>query len=333
MSGADVVFNLPGLAQMILGLAAPLLFLFYFRSRGGFATEGGALWSHFFIGMISTFLIAAVLPLQPIVNAVEPIAARLALDAFLIAAIPEETIKLAVVAAFVWRHHACETPHDLLVMTVAVAAGFSAMENIFYLIESDGWLALAFNRSLLSTPAHVFSAATMGAGLALWRWRGKRWRHLLLVLPAPILMHGLYNYFSSMSATLSESGELAADRMSWLVINGFLGINLVNIVLSSHLSRRLLGEEGHMRRRFALPNPKLLRRWRDALLMQRLFWGTLGAALVVAGGMVLYGTMTMTGYSLGGALAVMCAAHGLLFVAEALGIKRGRNILSYETPT
>ena len=133
MAEADVIFNLPGLAQMILGVAAPILFLFYFRSRGGFATEGGALWTHFFIGMISTFLITAVSPLQPFVNAVEPIAVRLALDAFLTAAIPEETIKLAVVLAFVWRHHACETPHDLLVMTVAVAAGFAALENVFYL--------------------------------------------------------------------------------------------------------------------------------------------------------------------------------------------------------
>ena len=44
--------------------------------------------------------------------------------------------------------------------------------------------------------------------------------------------------------------------------------------------------------------------------------------------------MTITEYPpLSNALAVMCAAHGLLFIAEALGIKRGRDTLSYNTPT
>ena len=68
-------------------------------------------------------------------------AAYLLLDNFLVVAVSEEVCKIVPVRLAAWKHPAFDYRFDAVVYSVSSALGFAAVENILYVVQSDGGIA------------------------------------------------------------------------------------------------------------------------------------------------------------------------------------------------
>ena len=108
---------------------------------------------------------------------------------FLIVGPVEETLKLLVVRATIYRHREFDEPIDAFVYAAAAALGFASLENLSYGAElGTGVLVM---RAVLSVPGHVLFSALWAYGLAHRRF-GKG--SVLPWLALAALSHGLYDF-------------------------------------------------------------------------------------------------------------------------------------------
>jgi len=115
-------------------------------------------------------------------------------NAFIIAALTEETFKFLVLYLFVWRSKEFDQYFDGIVYAVIISLGFACVENILYVLQSGFTVALM--RAILSVPGHGFFGVIMGYFFSLARFNPqKKNQYLLLSLFMPILFHGLYDFF------------------------------------------------------------------------------------------------------------------------------------------
>ena len=123
------------------------------------------------------------------------------IDNFLIVAATEEVGKYVVLRWRTWKSPEFNYTFDAVVYAVVVSLGFATLENIFYLM--DGSFTTAVARALLSVPGHAIDGVFMGFfyGIAKHAQRmgdNKRCStNLWLALIAPIIIHGLYDFFIS----------------------------------------------------------------------------------------------------------------------------------------
>jgi len=92
-------------------------------------------------------------------------------------------------------------PYQGLMGAAAVALGFAAIENLFYL-ERYGTVTLLF-RSVLTVPAHAFFTAPLGVAMAYSkRARGLAGKYLWLVgaLAFGMMAHGVYDVWLSLDS-------------------------------------------------------------------------------------------------------------------------------------
>lgn len=125
-------------------------------------------------------------------------------NAFVGAAIPEEAMKLCMLAIIANRCRHFDEYFDGIVYAVCIGMGFAGFENILYLIGDEDWILVGISRALLSVPAHSFFAIIMGSFFAL-SFFDKRNRTLYrsMAFIVPMLSHGLYD-FLLMSADVNE---------------------------------------------------------------------------------------------------------------------------------
>ncbi len=159
-------------------------------------------------------------------------------DSFINAAIPEEIAKLGVLW-FVTKNN----PHfdeymDGIVYATFVSLGFAGIENIFYLFDNtDNWMAVGSIRALFSVPGHFGNAVLMGYYYSLLRFKTTRkTKHLILLITAPILAHGIFN------SLLMSMGQIESTPMILLVFFVFLAFC---ISLWIYGTKRM---KGHLRR-------------------------------------------------------------------------------------
>src|SRR6202163_4644700 len=112
-------------------------------------------------------------------------------SALLFAAIPEEAIKVSIIAAIALRARDFDEPMDGVVYGTAVGLGFAAVENVLYVAGNTHWAFVAITRGVLSVPFHGALGAIAGAyiaragfGGALGAHRTSRWRRQRLFLSA-----------------------------------------------------------------------------------------------------------------------------------------------------
>lgn len=114
--------------------------------------------------------------------------------AFIVAAIPEESLKLLALWLVLRRNPYFDEHFDGIVYAVSIGLGFAAMENVAYLAEGgDNWVILAVCRALLAVPGHYAFAVLMGYYYSIYHFTDKSFRNWLLVLVAPVLAHGIYD--------------------------------------------------------------------------------------------------------------------------------------------
>lgn len=115
------------------------------------------------------------------------------LQAFLVAAIPEEGFKLLALW-LVLRHNPYFDEHfDGIVYAVCVGLGFAAIENVCYVFSSEEWLTVAVMRALLAVPGHYAFAILMGYYYSVYHFVDRSPRTAACVFLVPVVAHGIYD--------------------------------------------------------------------------------------------------------------------------------------------
>ena len=189
---------------------------------------------------------------------------RAFMDAFGVAAIPEEGCKFLVLVYVVMRHEDCLRPSDVLISAICVGLGFAGLENLFYIVGEEDWQAIGALRALSAVPGHAIFGMVLGffASRAFEHPEGQK-TYLAKGLVAAIVLHGLYDFPLFVIEYLeSEGGNSVAAASHFalfvvvLLVGGVIGIRCMEAVLddrdvegvdypetpSSRLFRRLISQ-------------------------------------------------------------------------------------------
>ena len=116
------------------------------------------------------------------------------LEAFFVAAIPEESFKLLALW-LILRHNPYFDEHfDGIVYAVCIGLGFAGIENVLYLFSNlDSWQSVAISRALLAVPGHYAFAVIMGYYYSKHHFIDHSPRTATYTLLIPVLAHGFYD--------------------------------------------------------------------------------------------------------------------------------------------
>src|SRR5580658_3542287 len=164
-------------------------------------------WTAFFLGAASISLLGLIrTPFVAMLSAPENPWLAQGLHSLFGVALPEESVKILVIALVsVWRRPFSD-PMDTVVYGAAAGLGFAAYENLAYLVQhADMWQSLAALRSILTVPFHGALGIIAGAylaiarsGTALGAHRHHRdWARItsgILVLAGPVGLHAAFDF-------------------------------------------------------------------------------------------------------------------------------------------
>ena len=184
---------------ILTSLGPPFLLIAYavFKSREswfsgglwmGFAAGGGAA----VLAMFVEPMIARLLGLGGAAAMADPM--RAAMNGFLVAALPEELLKMIALITVVFVLNG-KTLRSVLMIAVAVSMGFAGLENMLYLLSSGAhWQAVGMLRGGTAVPIHGVCALMMGAiVIGTLANDVNRAAGLLLALAVPVALHGVYD--------------------------------------------------------------------------------------------------------------------------------------------
>ena len=115
-------------------------------------------------------------------------------NAFLVAAIPEETFKLFALWLVLRKNPYFDEHFDGIVYAVCIGLGFAAIENVGYLFDNiKNWISVASIRSLMAVPGHYAFAILMGYYYSKYHFVDHSRKTAVLIIAAPVLAHGLYD--------------------------------------------------------------------------------------------------------------------------------------------
>lgn len=176
---------------------AILMYVIYHKDRGK-PEPTGQLVKAFLLGILSIPISLCIsTPLTYI--GLCPEETNTILDAvrisFFGAAIPEESAKLIILWFILRNNKYFDEKMDGIVYAVCVSLGFAAVENIAYLFSDvESFLSIGISRAIFAVPGHFCFGITMGYYYSLVKFYPKYPDNKkILVLLAPILVHGLYD--------------------------------------------------------------------------------------------------------------------------------------------
>ena len=217
-------------------LGPPLLLIGYglFKSRDSWSCP--ALWIALAAGIGAA---GFAIPLERFIEASLGLggapattdALRAGLQGFVIAAVPEEGLKMVglLIAMAVLDG---KRLRSVLMVSIAVAMGFAGIENMLYVMNAGSdWKSIALLRAAASVPIHGVCGLMMGAVIVGTIANDvSRWIGLLLALLVPIALHGTFD----MLLMLTDP-QFAELKMPAVVIamlgGGVLAVVLCNAAL------------------------------------------------------------------------------------------------------
>lgn len=213
----------PALALLGYGVA---------KARGSWRND--ALWNAFFAGALCALaavvceaVLDSVLPLDTLSPALGAVA-----SALLIAAIPEETLKFVVLVFFAERDANAKRRQDLIMLSLGVALGFAAIENLGYLAVPGDWRSVAVVRATTAVPGHGIDGLAMGALLTAARLgAGQRLLRLALAWALPVALHWAYDVPPLLLRSEEAGRWLGALWLIVISVSAVLAIFLCNRIL------------------------------------------------------------------------------------------------------
>ena len=235
-------------------------------------------WTAFFLGAASISLLGLVrAPFAALLSAPDNPWLAQGLRSLFGVALPEESVKILVIAMVsAWRRPLSD-PMDTVVYGAAAGLGFAAYENLAYLVQhADMWQSLAALRSVLTVPFHGALGIIAGAylaiarsGTALGAHRHHRdWARVasrILVLAGPVGLHAAFDF---PLLTLQRNPDIDSTTRLILGASSVL-IGFSSIAFAARLVRRV--------GRHHAPRTEIAR---ERLSQLRRMW----ALLVVGGG-------------------------------------------------
>jgi RsiW-degrading membrane proteinase PrsW (M82 family) len=229
-------------------------------------------WTAFVLGAASISLLGVLrAPFVSLLAAPEnPWIAQVLHSVFGVA-LPEETVKILVIAAVAVRRRPFADPMDTVVYGAAAGLGFAAYENLAYLVQhAEMWQSLAALRSVLTVPFHGALGVIAGAYLAIARSgtalgahrRHRDWARIssrILVLLGPVALHAGFDFpllTLQQNPDIDPSIRLALGAASVLIgVSGIaFAVRLVRRVGRHHAPRTEIARErlSQLRRMWAL---------------------------------------------------------------------------------
>lgn len=287
---------------LVAATAPAVLLVLWFHGRDRDRAAPGLLWEAFFAGACGGVPVVAAARFIDLsfASAYHPLATA-AVHAFATAGIPEEVMKLAIVLVLSRRHLDHCFTYDYVVVGAAVAGGFAALENLFYIQAAENLAATALLRSQLSVPMHVFEGAIMGAGLAFRDFGNRLW--LLPTIALPILLHGLFD----ITVLPATAATYLHGMQTPLQVALTIGSGLIASLCGERVLRR---EARHAARPYIDRGPAFWQRWQPRLET----WGwVLLACLFGLAALLMAAIWAYTGVG----LSLPFAALALLYAAGA----------------
>lgn len=214
-----------------------LLIMRYFHARDRYPEPQRVLWVTFGLGVLSVLGIFFVLTYSPAVDAIENPYLRGFADAFLVAAIPEELVKLLVLVRYCARKKEFNEPIDGLIYGCAASLGFATLENVLY-VASNGF-GVAVLRAFTAVPGHAFSGAILGWYVAKWKLERKKMAVVVGYLWI-VLLHGLYDAPLLMLKEMQASGVPKGDP-GYVVVGVLIAVvSIPVVVIEIAWARKLL---------------------------------------------------------------------------------------------
>jgi protease PrsW len=198
------------------------------------------------LGTVSAILAAAIeSAIVPMLSAsANPL--RILESSFLLTGVPEETLKIACIAAIGLRANDFDEPMDGVVYGAAVGLGFAAFENFFYLWGEPDWVSVAIMRGLLTIPFHGSLGAIAGAYIARARFGGalgadrhdhwRRPRRFVQAWLIPVILHSLFDT----AVMLQRDGVTGATDTEMGIFGGVMLVTgIATIVFAVRLALRI----------------------------------------------------------------------------------------------
>jgi RsiW-degrading membrane proteinase PrsW (M82 family) len=196
----------------VSAVAPSALLVWYFHARDLYPEPPRVLWTTFALGVLSVLPVLMVgVPIHQLIAGVGAPVIRGFLEAFFVAAIPEEFFKLVVLLLYSMRRVEFDEPMDGIVYGVVASLGFATFENILYVF--DGGLSVAVSRAFSAVPLHAFAGAILGYHVGQAKFRPEeKWLLIVKGYGAVVLLHGFYNFplLTLMAVEEASSGGLLA---------------------------------------------------------------------------------------------------------------------------
>ncbi len=140
------------------------------------------------------------------------------IEAFTVAAVPEEAFKLLVLWFVLRKNPYFDEHFDGIVYAVSVGLGFAALENIAYVLGDEDWLSVAILRALLSVPGHYAFAVLMGYYYSVYHFVDRSPKVAACILLAPVVAHGIYDAIAFSGAVNPYIGGLSFFILIWFCV-------------------------------------------------------------------------------------------------------------------
>lgn len=185
---------------LIISIAPSIAFLIWIYIKDKYEKEPVKLLIKFFIlGALASIPAVVIEDLLFGIN-IQNEYIRMAYVSFAVAAFSEEILKIIILIMFALKNRHFTEKLDGIVYSVFVSLGFATVENIIYIVygNSSQGLELGLSRAVISIPAHIMFAITMGYYLSLYKFENKDIKnknyYLIKSIVIPIVLHGIFDF-------------------------------------------------------------------------------------------------------------------------------------------
>ena len=130
-------------------------------------------------------------------------------SSFIVAGFTEEGLKAIVLISNLIKEKNFNEKLDGIIYSIFLSLGFATVENIIYLYFEDvsNIFRVSIIRGIISVPAHMMFAITMGYYISKYKFsnnRIKKREYIILAILIPILLHGIFDFLLMVEFKLSK---------------------------------------------------------------------------------------------------------------------------------
>jgi RsiW-degrading membrane proteinase PrsW (M82 family) len=210
---------------LILSVLPSAVILFYIYRRDKYEQEPlDLLLKAFGLGTLSIICVLALFWIIGLFIPTEPNTGNHFADAFInaffMAAVPEELFKFMMLYLLIWKNRNFNERFDGIIYSVFVSLGFATLENIMYVLQSG--VGVAIVRAVTAVPAHALFGVAMGFYFSYAKFLPEyKNKYLGLCIGIPIVLHGIYDFILMWQEKLFKDYPEISGLLS-LVFIGFV---------------------------------------------------------------------------------------------------------------